>query len=97
MNSEMNFILAPSPVLPVTEAGPLGGAREIVLVDGQGERLRIGRIRFERDGCELPFGSVDFSDHVPSMRSFRCNTRGARQLCHLEDPLAPRRRTSARS
>lgn len=95
MRSTLILILALSLAPPVVEAGPLSGAREIFLIDGQGDRLRIGQIRFEGDGYELALDGADFADHFLSMRPFRCITAGERQLCHLEYPYANARDLSA--
>lgn len=83
----------------VAWSGGLEGARQIYLVSGAGDRIRIGEVRFApvADGADytIAWNEAGFADYFLSMRPFRCIEGPDKLWCHVPYPYTIRRHVSA--
>ena len=71
-------------------AEPLSGERQIIFVDGEGNRHTAGRVAFTPQGNQTSYSiswtPSAFEDHFLSMRPFRCMEGPAKLWCHVPYP-----------
>lgn len=74
-------------------AGVPSGERAIVVTTGDGQRVRVGSVRFEPQGDGVARFAVTMDtavmrDHFLSMREFKCLEGGPELTCHVPYPHA---------
>jgi hypothetical protein len=70
------------------QAAELSGTRQVILSNGQGERVSIATVAFEPAGAgrwrfKLQLDESRFGEHFLAMRPFKCLTGSRQQLCHF--------------
>ncbi|WP_428425332.1 hypothetical protein [Methylibium sp.] len=82
------LVVVGSAASQAVRAQDLTGDKRVTLVSASGERLEIGRVRFEPAGADRwRFGFVlaaeGFTERFLAMRPFRCVASATHQLCHF--------------